>query len=218
MALIDSGLGWSADENYMIQGANALGIITSIGGSAFPGQPVPTVATPADFNAQAFNAFTIKDPTNSYYTIFVGGWNGLILVAGVGTLADGVTYYTISDANTSTYQYTSTHQPNYPVVTRPSINASSPSSTRSYNASTGLYTGYIGPYMTNYWTIVENNVPLFNTLQDALDAVATVRDTIYKLNSGYAAGLWAKFKFSTIPGHTFISPILISSNRAFSRM
>lgn len=207
MAQYDTGLGWSANEEWLVSAADAvIGSLSVMGGSSFPGQPVGRAAT---INDMASVALPYQNVNNSWWTYIANDIDspGNIVVF---YYLDGIfkTWVIVSDASPITYHTASKDVGSdqwwgWNTVTTDGI----------FDASTGLYYGSTSTGGASYNI---PPIPEFSNLRAGLDAIQVVHSDFTKTNAGFAVACVAKWKTgSDVIIH---SPILISSVSSYTDM
>lgn len=213
MSQQDTGLGWSAENEYLTQIADT--VITTLSGlwgdpSVYVGQPLPSGAT--DYNDPAIRtsgflaatgrnnrwgengAFRFMTATNTNTYCFRVGTIVYIAVAD-----NTYVYYNVYNSDTM-HLYTGTHV------------------SLTFDTATGLYYG--GPTVNNFNSYFPDdqifNVPEYASIADALATFSILNDAFTKSEAGYSIACVAKWL--TQNGTELNSPILISSNTTFADM
>lgn len=194
MAQQDTGLGWSAESNYLIATAPAtLGGFTEISGGY---GPLPTNCTTwAQTIAEGDVQYThYRDGRVTYW----GSFDEKTIVTAVVDTSGEPTMYFFSPEQHA-YRVTATY-PGSDFISKLELG--------NYDSSTGLY--YLGlTYNPVVW-IMNPSVPHFSTLADALAAISVSSTVITKTNQNYAVCANARWKTSN---NTIITtPVLISSD------
>lgn len=197
MSQIDTGLGWSANSEYLIQAAGQFANCRSFGGSEFPGQPIPRdCASGADVILGGFIAYSVPGNNEAYYFGVTGNADVVMFAAGEPEAVYLVS--PVSGVQVIRVRY------NYQTQT---IRETTTLSLNSYDSTHGYY--YFGQQMYySFWSPVVN-IPWFSTPDDGVNAIQVIDDYVYKLNLGYAVSCVAKW--ITPDGSTIQSPVLISN-------
>ena len=200
MAQYDTGLGWSAKDEWLIQTAGQIAQIQDISG----GYVLDTIpnATYADIMSESDWVF---------YRPATGYRDGIKAVS-----VEGLVFGFIHQAGNGIWTpYFISKNPNAKV--RWAWNTSSTynqtSSFTSWTARPGWYYGSTGTGITSA-TTRETDLPVYtgswqDALSAAIDALQISIDNIYKLNPGFSVACVAKWY--TTEGAVFQSPVLISS-------
>lgn len=202
MAQQDTGLGWSAKDDWLVQGAGSIiATLKKFGGSSFPGQPIPQTDRPA-INVIT-NGVKLSATVNTYFS------------AAIGTEA---LMFAVSDPSHRVIVFVST-EPGVAYKTAILSNGSyfpDPAGTISItgvDSVTGLYYAR-EPYTGN--PQINPYIPVFATEREGLDAIEVETVSFTKSNAGYAVACVAKWKTSA--NVVIQTPILISSDRDYSEM
>ena len=196
MAQMDTGLGWSAEESYLLSVAGQFGSMGIIGGDSYPNQPIPKLQTPADLLASGFhvaesnrfNQYVGSDPDHDILVAVTSYSDNSIAILYISS-SSGATAYTTSGTSVSELHLD------------------------IYDSTTGLYYARAGASWGNNPrpTTLIVYAPVFSSERNALDAVQVSSTDIYKLNSGYAVACFATWY--TPAGAQITSPVLISTER-----
>lgn len=191
MAQQDTGLGWSAKEEWLLSAAPAaLASIVDISSSALA--QVPTGTTIADIRATDFWYANYQD----YHSCFV--------------VEPGTTAYFFYAGNSAVYcssnqvsrgfngMYEGTWRSDYfgPVNEVENF---------AQDPDTGLYYGYAAVPSSGR----NPNLPTFNSISEGLSTISVFLQTYNKLSPGYAVACVARW--ITPEGNSFVSPVLIST-------
>lgn len=202
MALIDTGLGWSADEDWLKQTAGTLGTITTVGGDLFPGQPIPvTTSAKADLKQNGFRALEFTSGSGpSRVLIGSADASNLIFVFHVG--------YTI-------YAVSNTRYAGYYQFNNYGNGSSGDTYTRGCDnrvtGVSGMYyyaTGSMSGFSDYNW-----GCPEFNSLSEGAAAIRQAI-TCYKLNPGYCVGAFIRWRATPTTYNT--SAILVSTDPTYT--
>ena len=209
MALIPSGMGWSAEENYMKQYAGQIATVNAITSELLEDLPVAT--TVSDIISRGVVALIATGATTEYRYILATDTPGVkgamcknpnnaSLIAPYGLSAStGAKLYYLN-------QYRTLPNGDWNIPSTPGVSSINNTST-SYR---GIYFGYGGfnSYNTSY-TITP--YIFFDTTSAALtEAVNTLVSTaINKIDDGYCAIAWVKYK--TYSDVVSVTPVLIST-------
>ena len=192
MAQLDTGLGWSAKDEWIKSSPQLVGTISDISGYILPQCDANKAAVMANgvvfmrrsashaysyvasnYHNVAFAAYPKE--AGSYYFVFMSYDSNA-----VGYFAGG--FFT----NLASYTLS------------------------NYDSSRNIY--YVA---LNYIASeVTSNIPYYTTLEECLDSFSIVRQNLYKLNQG--ASVTSIATWITLEGNTLISPVLISSNPLFT--
>lgn len=208
MAQQDTGMGWSAESSYLIQNAGVIVGSTSVfGGPSYPGQPIPkNITAPGE--------------------IITGGMKMIDYDASIPSDPDTYTLYCAAEANYDVLAFSIANSQNtiYGFITKTQnarvnvLSLNNNSGQYSVNPFTLSY-AYRGFYISSISTILRNPtvyIPVFSSLDDAIDHVIVSTNNITKTNAGYAVACMAKWH--TPNGVVITSPILISSNTEYTDM
>ena len=194
MAIIDTGNGWYADEDWLRQSAGKMGEVT--GSSAdfaiLPQSPAIRALTTDDFYVGTFGS-----QRHAHYYCVV-------------TQTEPVYFAYGQIVNNRRYMFVASKEQARIFYGYPDGYAGNPQGNtllNSYDASTGYYYNYViagdGPYEP-----YNTDCSQFNSLQECLGALGGIQ--FYKLNSGYAVSVITKW--IDWQGQTQISPVLISDS------
>lgn len=202
MALIDTGLGWSADEDWVGQSNGMLGKINIIGGPSFPNQPFPVTTNQATdlvnngFLAVSYKSSSSGNPTQRYFYGSETGSNKTFAFH-VGTVL-----YVMSNVRYAKYYYV--WRSNNSTVGGP------------YTKECNLWSGVSGVYYSSGSSFSGSdyvwNCPEFASVDDAAAALMS-SISCNKLNVGYAVRSFIKWKSS--PTSYNMSAVLISSDSSY---
>lgn len=209
MAQQDTGLGWSANDQYLMTLSARMGVFGTIGGAAYPGQPIPSgLATAADIVTGGMHIGRTVNQDSTYTDYYAATETGVALCYTDSLDNCGAAFYFwfLSPGN-DTIVHIVPKGSNGIVGTMITI-------TTNLSAENNLfyrgYTGYTPRSTTTY------NVPYFSTRTAACAAVEIDAQNIYKLNPGYAVACFASWY--TTEGTNLISPILISNYQTFTAL
>lgn len=207
MAEIDTGLGWSAQDSYLKQTTGPMGNVQILtGGSDYPDQPTSYQTTAEGIVA---NGIYMGHGDYDYWA---------------SAATDAAPVFVFGLADTTAFSYAAS-----PVSGTIAVYAGKNMDTgmtfiNTYCIAThNQYTNSSG--ITLYWEKSSQgynpntpgfNLPIFQTVEDALDAITATLFAITKSNVGYAVACFAKWKTSA--GATIATPILISSDSSFTDM
>lgn len=211
MAERDTGLGWAAQDEYLVQYADVvIGSIPIFGGPAYPGQPIPKNMTgAADIIANGYTMLHFEssyqsDPdTYTLYCAAAGDYDVLVygVVTGSGTGIDGKPYERI------VYRFLSkTQNAQVTVVRLNHFNGNTDIDT--YTLSTSYSSFYTAGRETNYANPTKY-LPIFSSADEAIANVIISNENITKTSDGYAVACLAKWKTSN--NVIINTPVLISS-------
>lgn len=200
MAQLDTGLGWSAKEEWLMQTASTVAEISVVsGGYELPVIPNPGYADVMSAGALGYNRTQYNDGVRivgEQPYIFGFIWNNGSYWR-VGVVAYGanktVKYVGYPDSGYTVYQGTI------------------PTPVSGYS---GWYTAYFyNPVAVSQAATTDLPIITANSLgaaaQQVVAGISISSDTINKLNPGYAVACVAKWY--TVEGTTMLSPVLISS-------
>lgn len=216
MAQHETGLGWSAKEEWLASSAPVeISRIDSVGGPDYPGQPIPkNRQTYADIISGDYKVLHYRTQYVSFDEYCAAADDVPIVVAGFAERRSA------SDPNTwdVSLWFISPVQNAEVKITNPINQNITTLVCQSYDTVTGLY-------WTNRFTAISDvlndevslNVGNFTNARDALDAVQIISQPYYKLNPGYAVigladwyspggtELHSPFAIGTIPESTAIT-------------
>ena len=210
MAQQDTGLGWSAKEEWLISTAGLLLEFKEFGGSDFPGQPLPIISTIVDLRATGLYAGT-SDWGGTYGDWYIG------ILDYEGKFSDCVAFGVYTSGNTYDVYFASSVGGDHSVLSQTykqdgdwsGFMANQWAGANTYDNATGLYYARA----SNAIGLIEHGqaaqIPIFNSLRDGLDAIQVSSTPIYKTNPGYAVACYAKWQ--TDNDVLMTTPVLISS-------
>lgn len=204
MAVIPTGLGWEADENYLKQYAGKIGVCRTVGGASFPGQPIPkNIKTVSDLVANGYHyciCTTISGYSGHTFDFYIGvDGDEDVLVCSLAISPEQMLM--ISTTNTATIHYVRRD--------RTAGTTGSMGSVSSWTASGGLY--YLQRQLIfSNWT-PQYLCPVFSSRSDALAAVVVTEDDLQKANDGYCVVAWVKYRWQGGYGEVAQTPVLIST-------
>lgn len=217
MAQQDTGLGWSAKEEWLMQAAGSVVTFQEFGGSQFPGQPLPIVSTLADLRSVGLYAGASDLGGGVYLEWYVGIYNNegkYSDCVAFGVYTSGSTYDVyfaspVGDADYSIFSQTYKQDGEWS-----NFWANQWDEVRNYDSTTGIYYARA----SNAIGLIEHGqsvqIPIFNSLRTGLDAIQTILTPIYKLNAGYAVAALASWY--GVGGNVFVSPVLISTVKEYA--
>lgn len=203
MAQQDTGLGWSAKDDWLVQGAGAtIATLKKFGGSQFPGQPIPQAET--GYDVQNYGVNLGHDADSTYYLAACYGVDALLFY-----VAPNNFYVVTEAATTNAFCYT-TQLPNGRLFPDPPRKANT-----TYSATYGLafyrHTISIGGTF-----VINPSIPVFSSEAAGMAAIEIVTVPFTKTNAGYSVACVAKWKTSA--NVVIQTPVLISSDRDYSEM
>ena len=205
MALISTGLGWSADENFLMQSGNSLlGSIKetsgSGGGAQFPNQPIPQMPTTTPtFGTGGFFLYE-NSPLQNYIESYPGADVYVFL------------YQSGSNIRTVYASLTSTTVERYTYNRNRGTGSYTTENVNSKTQSTGDYYVYDAGFGNS--STYNSDIPMFSSREEGLAALSGTTTDCYKLNAGYAVACFVKWKSSPLTYN--MSAILISSDSNFT--
>lgn len=191
MAQQDTGLGWSAKEEWLLSAAPAaLASIVDISSSALA--QVPTGTTIADIRAtdfwysdyQGFHSCFVVEPGTTAYFFYAG--NSAVYCSsnqvprGFNGMYEGTWRSDYSGPVNEVENFTQ-------------------------DPDTGLYYGYAAVPSSGH----NPNLPTFNSISEGLSTISIYLQTYNKLAPGYAVACVARW--ITPEGNSFVSPVIIST-------
>lgn len=199
MALIDTGLGWWAEETWLTRIAGTiLGKESSIGGNGL--KTPPGCTTTADLASVGITQSTIIYGTRVVRDLWAP-YDTFPVTFAYFTDNGDIKSLAISPVNESGNIASCLIDDDGPWAFRRLT-------TNIRDQQTGLY--YM-VYSTVDPAYVTSGMAIFASLRAALDAVVITNTTYTKLNAGYAVACIAKW--ASLAGDYITSPVLISSNR-----
>lgn len=206
MAQQDTGLGWSAKEEWLIQAGNLqVAAISELVGAVV----LPTAISPVELVANGLRTQVEEVPGSytAYWIVgtepdtevicFFRGTSPSYTLCFVGPQNAKVYYCSYDPQSQSTSSY-GTAILNTPLDSFPGF---------YWNSGPG---GYVGTYVT-----LNPDIPIYTSFSDAAQHISRIETPFYKSNAGYAVGCFAKWKTGS---STLQSPILISSNSNYVNM
>ena len=206
MAQQDTGLGWSAKEDWLIQSAGSIvATLRKFGGTSFPGQPIPQTDRPSS-NLYAYG-IPLTTTTESYYFSASIGTEALMFF--VTQQSDMHLVFVSAEPGGTIYRTYRFANGNYFPDPAGIENIS------GVDSGTGLYyfrfpTGSISLSNLNPF------IPTFATEAEGFAAIEVANIPLTKTNAGYSVDCVVRWK--TANGTELISPILISSNSTYADM
>lgn len=203
MAQLDTGLGWSAKEEWLLQSTGEIARVSAAQGE------LPVIANPT-FNDIALSGVTLwYNPNNGEWCKAVAANSGVYGFA--SETSSALTAGAISTSNASAYYYAFSWSTS--VVRQPL--------TIGVVNRQGWYYRYVSQGITtavNPTTDVPKYTPTTdaNAEQQAVDAIMSAFYSIEKINQGYAVCCMAKWRTSA--NVVIASPVLISSISEYTDM
>lgn len=191
MAFINTGLGWGADDQYLLESSGSMGGLRQISGPAFTNQPIGIGKTALDIKLNGIRVTT--NPIQDWYYASDNPANE-VLVFAYGNLQ----VVSVSASPGATVNEAYANPPAYDPVLARAVELS------SQDPVTGLYyyeDGYSG------WSAAD--IPTFASLREGLDAISVSNNPIYKLNQGYAVAAYVRWR--DFAPATYWTPMLIST-------
>ena len=211
MPEIDTGMGWAANSDYLVQNAGAVIGSTSIfGGPSYPGQPLPKNMSSA--GEIASSGFHLLDCYADFYPDDPDTYS--LFAASEGNY-DVLAYAVYSSGNRVLYGFLTKTQNAVVRVAR--LNNRS-GVVQILNTFTCRFTSD-GFYYDNISTTFNNPTiyaPTFSGLSDAISHIVISTNNITKTNAGYSVACLAKWK--TQNNVVINTPILISSESEYTDM
>lgn len=208
MAQVDTELGWSADDAYLLYSAAAL-----MGGpSKFSDTQaimIPKTGSAAeDVVSGGVKAFTTTQ--GGYQEVYLGA--SIDMVCGVFAYqnynARARAYYASFVSNVTVYA--ATYNPSNQAVRVDTFTISNyHSASQLYYRSEDLYLATGGNILAQYVTPISPVALTTAGIANMLSSLVVVTDNVYKLNAGYAVAAWVNWKGTD--NATYWTPILISS-------
>lgn len=218
MAQQDTGLGWSAKDDWLVSLSGVIGTANEFGGPDYPGQPIPKgYTTAADIVLANFKICKVYDPRNSTYKnyeLYAASVTDDILVAYRSDFphsAIRLLFISMVQNATLTIAWKS--------LSDGTVGIDSTQRCYNYDAQTGLYWGYVSwsfPSSATYPETTYYDAAGFTSDSAAFTAVQRTSINITKDNPGYAVGCIAKWKTSA--NVVITTPVLISSKSEFTNM
>lgn len=191
--IIDTGLGWWANEDWLMDEPGTMGEF--IGGGDFPEEPYNPSTTSLSFN-----------------DLYIGTWAGHDAYAHTTTggvfaaFVEGNPYprflmLSASPTNAFVFGYPDGYGPIFTGFVD------------DYDSVTGVYYD-LGGQASNGPTSRNPSIPIFSTLREALDAFSSL--TVYKLTSGYSVSCFIRWLNAN--QDELVAPILISTEEDYTKM
>lgn len=198
MAQLDTGLGWSAKEEWLMRLPGQFSSIDSFDDTNFPGQPLPVGSTRADFAATKFRV-----GYNFYnYVLTLSGEDGPVFV--------------FAQSRTSVVWCS-------PVQNAKYYTGNEDRQTGNIGQTISEYTCRYASSGWYYWSItygsdMTTTLPTYGSIAAGIAAIqaAFVKDLVTKDNEGYAVACNASWK--TDNGVLITTPVLISSESSYVDM
>lgn len=214
MAQQETGLGWSAKDNWLTSNSGILLNFKQFGGSEFPGQPLPIITTLNDLHLSGLYIGSV-DWGGTYGDYYVGilnyeGRYSDCVAFGVRTTTNHYDVYWASAVSGPYSVLSHTYQQDGAWST---FWGNAWSGATNYNSQTGLYYGK-SSWGSNMIPRLTPQIPIFNSLQNGLDAIQILTTPIYKLYPGFSVATLTRWY--SPEGLETVSPVLISSTREFA--
>lgn len=205
MAQQDTGLGWSAENDWLIStGDTQIAEYTVAGGPSYPGQPIPCVPALGDTDI-VLAGFKIFHNNYTGTDAYIGAAQENVFVGKLPVVGS----YIVGISPTSPINVRVVYvRSNGTIHSSQGYVSGNPA---NYDSSTGLYWFTFGPRQAD-----TNYMPEFADVRTALDSLVIATNTFKKVNAGYAVACTARWL--TQNGTELSSPILISSNTDFVDM
>lgn len=197
MALLPSGMGWSAEENFMKQYAGTIGNINKVGGL----YNAPVISSDGDITHGLMYAETV----DRYYYCAVSNSRMQVALRKANTTSTGVQLWGLS-FDSSDLLYTGY------VVKSTGVASGGHQAANNTPSGTGwapgIHIAYGSPSSLSIANIIYNAIPIMLN-NEIKEAAYKISSDIDKVNDGYTAIAWVKYK----TGSTSVSetPVLISS-------
>ena len=215
MAIINSGLGWQADENYMKQYAGKVASINGLTG----GIPVPVVLTPSDAITQGLHLariYTTSGGGATYDYYLICDTPGLTVVFW-SDVTSNIRYLYVDVCSTDP---TASAQI---VRIKQESGAISVWQDRKIDRAYGQFfiphsnvMSVQGGISSPNTMTIDSSLTVESSEADALAGVSVVSGDLTKKNDGYAVVAWVKYKWSGGEGDVEQTPILISNIAAYT--
>lgn len=206
MAQVDTGLGWSAKDTYVVNNPISLGSLSLIGGPQFAGQPLPVVENSDQVPSAGMLIGETTGNGNRYYA--AANFSGALICC-FTFQTTFLKYLYIATSNVSSNRIW--------VVTvnrSGSIISTSSSYPSTLDSGSGLY--YRTGSATSQSTYGDvKYVTQFADLSSALSSVTVTDTPIYKLNSGFAVACFVNWKDTV---QTKWTPVLISTVESATKL
>lgn len=201
MALINTGLGWAADEDFVKQYAGAIGHLTGLdGGTSFPGQPIGAAPSGTGIDVVSNGYMWCETEILEHYYAAANIRDNVY----VFVYKSSGRYYYVAVSTVQCAVYRCTRRKSDGVISDPILSAVASGSAPTYYdehfVSGGAYTDS---------TII---APRFASRNAGLAALTPVTENVYKLGDGYCTGIWARFAFHAVPNVYYVTPVIISSD------
>lgn len=202
MAVIDTGLGWEADENYLKQYSGKIGTIKTFGGTNWPGQPIPkNLSSDSDVVSHGFHCATYT-VGGSVYDVYVAAQDDVdMLVCETGSTP----VVTIISQVYRAYVRLVVVRRSDGVISR----SISPRTSLQNSSYPEFYYVTDQSYYSNWSPTLY--MPDYATAADALADITVSENDIDKAADGYSVVAWVKYKWQGGLGEIAQTPVLIST-------
>lgn len=215
MAIMDTGLGWEADDNYLKQYAGKIGSISYIGGTNFPGQPLPTgISTYNDVVSRGMLILTYTNRNNEVFDCYAAGESSAQI------LAAQLEQYTSGVYSPVTVFISKVQNAYLRIVTLRRSNGVQSNTIRIRTGSSISGTSFwrVNDQMWNpsvSQTLNAIHIPTGYADYNSIVAdISEIDQNITKADDGYCAVCWVNYQYN-VSGNTRSVPIMISSVEAY---
>lgn len=201
MAQQDTGLGWSAKDEYLVSGGGGLlGKISEYEATGYPAQPLPYTPTNADLSASGLLVGSYYQ-YRTYYSYLGCATEGVSVFVGYISSYDVRLFF---------------NAPSFTLKLGRKTDPSGSAEVDDYTI-TGQYDSTSGLYWAN--RAISNRYVTWDTTNvfdgnNAANIIVGTETPFYKLNAGYAVCCFAKWYSPS--GDEILSPVLISSNADYA--
>ena len=213
MAVMDTGLGWEADENYLKQYAGKIGSINEV---ATPGDLIPVATTPSDIVARGlYVCTTTRTSTGLVYEYYIGADTAgcrACWIDNANPTSAGVMYLSVNNsAHVYLVRYIPSTGESYQIY-RDTVSRTDnglPAGCYYYKRASGIVT--TGDPLTDLaLTSYADNATAF--------AACTLHtEDITKNADGFCVVCWVNYEYN-VNGATRSTPILFSSVPAYQQL
>lgn len=197
MAQVDTGMGWEADEEWLISSPGVVAVLTTVTGAV-----QLKYRRPQDANTQGLFLYQYPDGIDIMSRYLVADTEYLMACLGVDQGGGIIRYYAIS-RTFSKYYRLCTYKNNV-------YQANGKYGTSGSNPRNGWYNGWYSATQTPASTLfVNTDIPVYSDLNTGLDTAAVTDYNLTKANSGFAVA--AVVRYTNEQGNRVEAPFLIST-------
>lgn len=204
MAQQDTGLGWSAKSEYLMSAAAALiGNLAKYAATGYPNQPLAYCPTEADVHSLGLyvgESGNQSQAAGRAIWLGCGDVEAFVFVSTYTSGSGGKHFGIYSSVETVTLNWATKRYNDW-------YRFGTVEQTGTYDSTTGLYFSVWNYSSTGITTYSADVIPI----ADVGTVIVAAETPYYKLNSGYAVVVLAKWL--SLAGDTITTPVLISSER-----